>query len=106
MRARKTRARARGEWRSREKQGRSPSKAPISPPFFAINLHNFIFLLAVCGFEQRRTTALGLVLLFSLDIMKTFSRDYSVTGVQSQDPKAHENRKFSVGNPIHRTDKM
>ena len=89
MRARKTRARARGERRSREKQGRSPSKAPISPPFLLL-----IFLLAVCGSEQRRTAAHGLVLLFSLHIMKTFSRDYSVTGVQSQGPKAHENRKF------------
>ena len=71
-----------------------PEQSPNLSSIFATNLHNFIFLLAVCGSYQRRTTALGLVLLFSLDIMKTFSRDYSVTGVQSQDPKAHENRKF------------
>ena len=71
-----------------------PEQSPNLSSIFGINLHNFIFLLAVCGSEQRRTTALGLVLLFSLDITKTFSRDYSVTGVQSQDPKAHENRKF------------
>ena len=52
-----------------------PEQSPNLSSIFAINLHNFIFLLAVCGSYQRRTTALGLVLLFSLDIMKTISRD-------------------------------
>ena len=33
---RKTKARARGERPSREKHGRSPSKAPISPPFLLL----------------------------------------------------------------------
>ena len=34
-----------------------PLSAPISPPFFAINLHNFTFSLAARGSEERRTTA-------------------------------------------------
>ena len=34
-----------------------PLSARISPPFFAINLHNFTFSLAARGFEERRTTA-------------------------------------------------
>ena len=34
-----------------------PLSAPISPPFFAVNLHNFTFSLATRGSEERRTTA-------------------------------------------------
>ena len=34
-----------------------PLSAPISPPFFAINLHNFSLSLAARGSEKRSTTA-------------------------------------------------
>ena len=51
MRARKTRARARGEGRAaKPRETRAePERSPNLSSIFAINLHNFIFLLAVCG---------------------------------------------------------
>ena len=57
MRARETRARARGERRSRSEEKKSRPFSSLRPnlsSFFAINVHNFTFSLAARGSEEGR----------------------------------------------------
>ena len=56
MRARETRARARGELQSHEKRGRTPTSPPVLPLIGII----FTSSLAARGSEERRATARGL----------------------------------------------
>ena len=62
MRARATRARARGERRSPSEEKPFFLSRPNLSSSFAINLDKFTFSLAARGSEERRTTARGLSL--------------------------------------------